>query len=100
ITRDMYENQLDIIQKELAPHMRKLAKIKQQDYQLREWRFADLKAPLDPTYTPETTYEEPKELVLEALAVMRPEYTDIIDIAVEERWIDYADNIRKQSGAV
>lgn len=99
ITREMYENQLDIIQKELAPHMRKLAKIKQQDYQLRACRFADLKAPLDPTYTPETTYEEAKNLILEALAVMGPEYTEIIEIAFEERWIDYADNIGKQSGA-
>lgn len=99
ITREMYENQLDIIQNELAPHMRRLAKIKQNDYQLREWKFADLKAPLDPNYTPETTYEEAKELISEALSVMGPEYSAIMEKAFEERWIDYTDNIGKQSGA-
>src|SRR5699024_3711422 len=34
VSREMYENQLDIIQAELAPHMRKFAKLKQEDYGL------------------------------------------------------------------
>lgn len=99
VTRDMYENQLHIIQEELAPHMRRLAKLKQQDYQLDELLFCDLKAPLDPDYTPETTYEEARILILDALHVMGPEYHTIMNRAFEERWIDYADNIGKQSGA-
>src|SRR5690625_2351269 len=36
VTTDMYNNQLDIIQKELAPHMRRFAKLKQKDYGLDE----------------------------------------------------------------
>ncbi len=99
ITREMYENQLNIIQEELAPHMRRLAKIKQQDYQLEELKFCDLKAPLDPSYAPETTYDEAKELILEALEKLGPEYEAIMEKAFSERWIDYADNVGKQSGA-
>lgn len=99
VTREMYENQLDIIQKELAPHMRRLAKLKQQDYQLDELQFCDLKAPLDPNYAPETTYDEARTLILDALQVMGTEYTAIMNKAFDDRWIDYADNIGKQSGA-
>lgn len=99
ITREMYENQLDIIQDELAPHMRRLAKIKQEDYKLDTLLFCDLKAPLDPSYTPETTYEEAKDLILDSLQVMGPEYHAVMEMAFNDRWIDYADNVGKQSGA-
>jgi len=99
VTKEMYENQLNIIQEELAPHMRRLARLKQQDYQLNELRFCDLKAPLDPSYAPETTYKEARILILDALQVMGSEYTSIMEKAFDERWIDYADNIGKQSGA-
>ena len=99
VTKEMYENQLDIIQTELAPHMRKLAKLKQQDYGLDKFLFCDLKAPLDPEYAPETTFDEAKQLILEALQVLGPEYHAIMEKAFQDRWIDYADNIGKQSGA-
>ena len=51
VTKEMYENQLNIIQKELAPHMRRYAKLVEQDYKLDKIRFCDLKAPLDPNLT-------------------------------------------------
>lgn len=99
VTKEMYENQLDIIQAELAPHMRKLAKMKEREYGLQKIRFCDLKAPLDPTYDPETTFSEAKQMILDALKVLGPEYIAIMEKAFENRWIDYADNVGKQSGA-
>lgn len=41
-------------------------------------RFCDLKAPLDPSFNPSTTYEEASEVILEALKVMGPEYSSIM----------------------
>lgn len=99
VTKEMYDNQLDVIQKELAPHMRKLAKLKQADYGLDKIHFRDLKAPLDPTFQPETSYDSAKELILDSLQILGTDYSEIMEKAFTERWIDYADNIGKQTGA-
>lgn len=99
VTKEMYFNQLNVIQKELAPHMRKLAKIKQKDYNLDKIHFRDLKAPIDPAFNPATTYDEAKTMILESLQIMGPEYTKIMEKAFDDRWIDSADNVGKQTGA-
>ncbi|WP_099157313.1 oligoendopeptidase F [Virgibacillus ndiopensis] len=99
VTKDMYHNQLDIIQKELAPHMRKFAKLKQKDLDLDELRFCDLKAPLDPKFNPTTTYEEATATILEALQVMGPKYSEIMQKGIKDRWVDLADNVGKSTGA-
>ncbi len=99
VTKEMYHNQLDVIQKELAPHMRKYAELKKKQLGLTELQFCDLQAPLDPTYNPKTTYEEARSIILEALGVMGPEYQEAMEKAFEERWIDYADNVGKATGA-
>lgn len=99
VSYEMYNNQLTIIQKELAPHMRRLAKLKQEQLGLEQMTYADLKAPLDPSYNPEITFDEAKELILKALQILGPEYIEIMEKAFAERWIDYANNLGKQSGA-
>lgn len=99
VTVEMYENQLDIIQEELAPHMRRLAKLKQEKLNLDTMTYADLKAPLDSKFEPETTFEKAKEMILQSLQVLGPEYNKIMENAFNNRWIDYANNIGKQSGA-
>ncbi|WP_449540327.1 oligoendopeptidase F [Ferdinandcohnia sp. Marseille-Q9671] len=99
VTLDMYNNQLDIIQSELAPHMRKFAKLKQRVLGLDTLRFCDLKAPLDPDFNPKTTYEEASETILEALKVMGPEYNAIMEKGLTERWVDLPANVGKSTGA-
>ncbi|HLS20770.1 MAG TPA: oligoendopeptidase F [Bacillota bacterium] len=99
VTQEMYHNQLDIIQQELAPHMRKYAKLKQQQLGLDDMRFCDLQVALDPDFVPETTYEEASKTIMDALQVMGPEYSEIIKKGLTERWVDRADNIGKSTGA-
>ncbi|GGH88510.1 oligoendopeptidase F [Pullulanibacillus pueri] len=99
VTLEMYENQLNIIQEELAPHMRRYAQLKQRVLGLDDMFFCDLKAPLDPEFNPETTYEEASEVILEALQVMGPEYSGMVKTALTERWVDLADNVGKSTGA-
>jgi len=99
VTEEMYHNQLDVIQKELAPHMRRYANLKKEVLGLDKMTFVDLKAPLDSEFNPGTTYEEVSETILNALSVMGDEYLDIMKKALSERWVDYADNIGKSTGA-
>lgn len=99
VTKEMYENQLNVIQEELAPHMRRYAKLKKEKLGLDEMRYSDLKAPLDPEFNPKTTYEEAKSVILEALKVMGPEYTEIMEKGLNDRWVDLADNVGKATGA-
>jgi len=99
VTKDMYHNQIDIIKNELAPYMRKFARLKKEVLGLDELRFCDLKAPLDPDFNPSTTYEEAKALILDSLSIMGEEYLEIMKKALNERWVDLADNIGKSTGA-
>lgn len=99
VTEEMYNNQLDVIQKELAPHMRRYAQLKKRVLGLESLKFCDLKAPLDPEFNPKTTYEDACEVILESLKVMGPEYSEIMEKALKERWVDLADNIGKSTGA-
>lgn len=99
VTKEMYENQLNVIQEELAPHMRRYAELLKEQLGVDELRFCDLQAPLDPEFNPATTFEDAKSTILEALQVMGPEYSEIMEKGLNERWVDYADNIGKQTGA-
>ncbi len=99
VTPEMYNNQIDIIYKELAPHMRKFAQLKKRILGLDQLLFCDLKAPLDPDFNPETTYEEASQIILDSLKVMGPEYSEIMKRGFKERWVDLADNVGKSTGA-
>jgi oligoendopeptidase F len=99
VTLEMYNNQLDIIQAELAPHMQRWAKLKRRVLGLDKMLHCDLKAPLDPTFSPKTSREEAAQLILQALSVLGQEYREIIETAFRKRWIDFADNVGKSTGA-
>ncbi|MFC7373260.1 oligoendopeptidase F [Fictibacillus iocasae] len=99
VTLDMYNNQIDTIYKELAPHMRRFALLKKRVLGLDRMLFCDLKAPLDPEFNPKTTYEEASRIILESLKVMGPEYSAIMEKGFKERWVDLADNVGKSTGA-
>jgi oligoendopeptidase F len=99
VTEEMYHNQLDIIGLELAPHMQRYARLKKRILGLETLRFCDLKAPLDPEFNPKTTYEEASKIILDSLQVMGPEYVEIMQKALNERWVDLPDNVGKSTGA-
>ena len=99
VTLAMYHNILDIIGTELAPHMRRFAKLKAKELGLEKLSFCDLKAPLDPEFSPPVTIEEAGRTIKAALEVMGPEYAEIMEKALNERWIDYVDNVGKSTGA-
>lgn len=98
VTREMYDRQIDLITKELAPHMRKYAKLVQKAHNLDKMTFADLKLPLDPGYSPSVTIEESRQLVHEGLSVLGEDYQNMVNEAYRDRWFDFAKNHGKSTG--
>lgn len=99
VTKEMYRGVLDVIRTELAPHMQRLMKLKKRVLGLDRLLFCDLKAPFDSEFNPPVTTEEAGSTILEALSVMGPEYMELMEQALSQRWIDYADNVGKSTGA-
>lgn len=99
VTIDIYNNIHDVILTELAPHMRRYAELRKQVLGLDKILYCDLEAPLDPEFNPATTYEEASEIIRAGLSVLGPEYGEIIDNGLKNRWVDRADNVGKRTGA-
>ena len=99
VTREMYDRQIDVIMKELAPHMRKYAKILGKIHNLDEVRYSDLKIELDPEYSPSVTIDEAKNYIVDGLSILGEDYQNMLERAFSERWIDYAENLGKRTGA-
>lgn len=98
VTRELYDRQIDLITKELAPHMRKYAKLIQKIYKLDKMIFADLKLPLDADYDPKVTIESSKEYIEKGLAILGEDYSNMIQTAYKNRWVDFAQNQGKSTG--
>ncbi|MFZ5817857.1 MAG: oligoendopeptidase F [Bacillota bacterium] len=99
VSLEVYENVLDIIGKELAPHMRRYQRLRQRLMGLEKLLYCDLAAPLNPADEPEVSFAQGREWVLGALEVLGEEYHEIMRRAFAERWIDWSDNAGKRSGA-
>ena len=99
IPHAVYTNILDIIQADLAPHMQRLARLRQRVLGLDRLLYCDIKAPLDADFHPPVTYDAGCQLILDALAPMGTDYVDFARRTMTQRWVDRADNIGKSSGA-
>ena len=99
IPGEVYHSIHDVILKELAPHMRRYARLRKRVVGLEELLYCDLEAPLDPEYQPGTTYQEAAEIILGGLEVLGEEYVEIMRSALKDRWIDRAENAGKTTGA-
>ena len=95
----MYDRQIDVISEELAPHMRRYAKLLKRTNNLDEIRFEDLRIPLDPTYEPDVSIEGSKEYIKDALSVLGDDYMQMVNDSYDKRWIDFPQNKGKQTGA-
>lgn len=99
MTLEVYNNLHDIILKELAPHMRRYVELRKKVLGLDKILYCDIEAPLDPQFSPPTTFAEASDIILKGLSVLGKEYTDIIAQGLNSRWIDWADNVGKSTGA-
>ena len=99
VDRQLYNRQIDLITEKLAPHMRKYARLLQKIHKIEEMTFADLKIAVDPGYEPNITVEGSKKYIEGALSILGEDYLTMIKRAYDERWIDFAQNKGKSTGA-
>lgn len=82
-----------------ADLLHRYVKLRKELLGLEELHMYDLYTPLSDDVNLEFTYEEAKELVLEALKPLGDEYQAILKEAFDSRWIDVMENKGKRSGA-
>lgn len=99
VSRELYDRQIDIIMEELAPHMRKYARLLKKIHNLDTITFADLKLAIDPNYEVQVSIEESKTYIEGALQILGDDYLDMVKRAYKERWIDFVSNVGKSTGA-
>ena len=99
VPNEVYQTVLDVVHDEIAPHVRRLARLRARTLGLETLKRYDLDAPLDPEYAPTISFEESGRQIREAVSLFGGEYSAIIADAFEHRWIDRADNVGKRSGA-
>ncbi|WP_078546661.1 M3 family metallopeptidase [Litchfieldia alkalitelluris] len=93
ISSQHFENILDTIRLELAPHMQRYAKLRKRQLGLEKLLFSDVKAPLDPNFDPPISFEEAGEIIIEAVGVLGDEYKELMKKAFKERWVYRGDNV-------
>lgn len=99
VTREMFNRQIDVIMSDLAPIMQKYAKLLKRVHGLEVMGFEDLKVSIDPEYEPEISIEESKKYIFGALNVLGDDYLEMAESAYNDRWIDFAQNKGKDTGA-
>ena len=99
VSRELYDRQLDVLMAELAPHMRKYAKLIKRVHKLDKMTYADLKLDLDTAFEPEISIEESKQYIYDALGILGEDYKGMLKNALDDRWIDFVQNRGKSTGA-
>lgn len=99
VSEEVYNNVHDVILTELAPHMRRYAKLRKDVLGLDKLLYCDIEAPLDPDFAPPATFESAKDIILNGISVLGEEYREIIHDALNNRWIDLVENVGKSTGA-
>ena len=99
IDRKIYDNHIDIIMEKLPQHMRKYANILKKVYKLDEMTYADLKLSVDTGFSKEIEINEARDYIINGLSILGDDYVNMVKKAFDERWIDYAQNEGKRTGA-
>ena len=98
VSRDLFDRQIDVIMKELAPHMRRYVKLVAKAHGLGKITHADLKISLPSEYNQRITPEESKQFLIDCLGILGEDYVKMIEQSFDERWIDFAQNEGKATG--
>ncbi len=98
VPKAFMDRQIDLIMNDLAPAMRKYAKLLQKIHGLEKMTYADLKIAVDADFEPKVTIESSKDMLLEGLSILGSEYLEIVRKSFDDRWIDFPQNVGKSTG--
>ncbi|NLC89013.1 MAG: oligoendopeptidase F [Clostridiaceae bacterium] len=98
IPESVYDSLLEAVNARL-PLLHRYVSLRKKIMGLDEIHSYDLYAPLVKDIDLKFSFEEAQEIILKALQPLGPEYLAVLKRAFSERWVDYADNAGKRSGA-
>ncbi|MBQ6559717.1 MAG: oligoendopeptidase F [Erysipelotrichaceae bacterium] len=98
IPQEVYDQLIATVHAHM-PAMHRYASLRKKILKLDELHYYDVYTPLVASAEKEYTYEQAQELILEALAPLGKEYTDVVRSAFKDRWIDVYPNKGKSTGA-
>ncbi|MFS0613707.1 oligoendopeptidase F [Lederbergia ruris] len=98
IPESVYDNLVNTINKNLHL-LHRYVKLRKKIMKVDQLHMYDLYTPLVKEVKMEVKYEEAKDIVVEALAPLGSEYTNILKEGFENRWVDVMENKGKRSGA-
>lgn len=94
----VYQNLIDTVENNLSP-LYKYLNIKKKILGVNELHLYDVYMPLIKEVKSSYTFDEAKDLVINALSVFGDDYINNLKKAFDEKWIDIYPNIGKISGA-
>ena len=95
---EVYDTLVDTVHDNLDV-LHRHADLKRESLGVDELRMWDLYMPMVDSESPEVTYEEAKDHVVEALAPLGEEYQKRVVDGLDSRWVDVYENKGKSSGA-
>ncbi len=98
VPTEVYTNLIEAVHQNLDKMYRYVA-LRKKMLGVDELHMYDVYTPIVADAASEISFDKAKETVLEALAVLGEDYTDILKEGFENRWIDVYENEGKTSGA-
>ena len=98
IPESVYDNLIDTVHKRMDL-MYRYVKLRKRILKLDELHYYDLYTPLTSDIDTKYSYDEAKQMVLEAVMPLGEEYVNRVKKAYDERWVDVYPNKGKESGA-
>ena len=95
---DVYKNLINTVDDNLNL-MHRYVDIRKKALGVDELHFYDIYAPMVADYEWKVTYDEARQMVLEALAPMGEEYVAKVKEGFETGWVDVYENKGKRTGA-
>lgn len=98
VDEKVYDALIDAVNDKL-PLLHRYVDMRKKFLKLDEIHMYDLHTSLVESVDLKFTFEEARSIILEAVAVLGEDYVEIVRKAFDERWIDWAENEGKRSGA-
>lgn len=98
IPTSVYTNLIDTVNDNLNL-MHRYVSLRKKALKVDELHFYDIYAPMVEDFEWKVSYEEAKDMVLDALKPMGEEYVNIVKEGYENGWVDVYENKGKRSGA-
>lgn len=98
IPESVYDNLIETVHAHL-PALHRYMSIKKKMLGVEHLHMYDIFAPVVPNSDKKYSFEEAKELVINALAPMGEEYVSVLKEGMDSGWIDVYENENKRSGA-